>query len=56
MWEQSTWEGPLRDGRRFKVGLPRNLGTCICPLVHHKAGDGGIVIPTLWNEGEEEAA
>jgi hypothetical protein len=46
----------FRDGDTFKVKLPNGLGTAICPMVKYKDGKGGIVVPTLWNEGEKPEA
>jgi hypothetical protein len=37
----------------MRVELPRNMGVAICPLVKYADGEGGVVVATLWKEGEE---
>ena len=43
----------FRDNMRMRVELPRNMGVAICPLVKYADGEGGVVVATLWKEGEE---
>lgn len=44
----------IRDGERMRVKLDDGLGTAVCALVQHSHKDceGGIVLATLWNDGE----
>lgn len=44
----------VADHQRMKVELPGEMGTAVCVLRHHDDGKGGVLLATLWREGEEE--
>jgi hypothetical protein len=51
--ERGYDEQPVRDGEQLRVKLPYDMGTAVCVLTQHEDGAGGVVVATLWKEGEE---